>query len=46
MHRARPTAAPGSLYLREGHFNATGYDLVGDAVARRLAEELRCRSVS
>lgn len=46
MRRARPTAAPASLYLREGHFNATGYDLVGDAVARRLAEELRCRSAS
>jgi hypothetical protein len=42
IRRAHPTANPGSFYLREGHFNATGYDVVADAVAKRLAEELKC----
>lgn len=42
IRRSRPTANPVSFYLKEGHFNATGYDLVADAVARRLAEELNC----
>jgi hypothetical protein len=42
IRRSHPTASPFSFYLREGHFNATGYDLVADAVAKRLAEELKC----
>jgi hypothetical protein len=42
IRRSRPTASPGSFYLRDGHFNAAGYDLVAEAVARRLADELKC----
>jgi hypothetical protein len=42
IRRAHPTSNPFAFYLREGHFNATGYDLVADAVANRLAEELDC----
>jgi hypothetical protein len=42
IQRSRPRATPGSFYLREGHFNATGYDLVAHAVAARLAEHLNC----
>lgn len=42
IQRSRPTADPASFYLREGHFNATGYDLVAEPVAKRLAEELNC----
>ena len=42
IQRSRPATNPSSFYLRDGHFNATGYDLVADAVARRLAEQLNC----
>jgi hypothetical protein len=42
MRRAHPTADPASFYLRDGHFNKSGYDLVADTVARRLADELEC----
>ena len=44
IHQARPGENPGSFYLPEGHFNATGYDLVAHAVASRLADELGCTS--
>jgi hypothetical protein len=44
IRRSLPTTDPRSLYLREGHFNATGYDFVADAVAKRLAADLGCTS--
>ena len=42
IKRSHPTVSPTSFYLREGHFNARGYDLVANAVATRLASDLGC----
>lgn len=42
IRRSRPAINPLSLYLRDGHFSASGYDLVADAVARPLADQLNC----
>ncbi|MDQ3699149.1 MAG: SGNH/GDSL hydrolase family protein [Gemmatimonadota bacterium] len=40
--RHRPGVQWESLYLREGHFNESGYDLVAEAVAPQVARVLGC----